>query len=98
MCWLRYFLYNDRLGSKCYVNVLSCALLSTSLGSFLRKVIEALFLAAGGFDGFVVGLDDVCLVDDAGEAPGFGVFHDGNADANEFFDDFKALVEVCIFG
>ena len=53
-------------GSKCYVNVLSCALLSTSLGCFLRKVIEALFLAAGGFDGFVVGLDDVCFVDDAG--------------------------------
>ena len=65
---------------------------------FLRKVIEALFLAAGGFDGFVVGLDDVCFVDDAGEALGFGVFHYGNADPNEFFNDFKALVEVCIFG
>ena len=64
--WLLFFVYKWPAWANCYVNVLSCALLSISLASFLRKVIEALFLAAGGFDGFVVGLDDVCFVDDAG--------------------------------
>ena len=43
-------------------------------------------------------------MDDAGEALGFGIFHYGNADPNEFFNDFKAWlrsvssVRICWVG
>ena len=57
-----------------------------------------MFFAAGGFNGFVVGLDDVGFVNNAGKSHIFGVFDDGNADANELLDDFEAGVEVCFFG
>ena len=62
----------------------------------MGKLFEALFFAACGFDGFVVGLNDVGFMDDPGKLHGLGIFDDGKADTDEFFNDFEALVEVGI--
>ena len=83
-----------------YVNVLVGRGLSTDLVIIYQHFLflfEALFLTAGSFNGFVVGLDDVGFVDNTGKPHIFAIFNDGNADANEFLNNFKAGVEVCFF-